>query len=87
MKIYYVWMSHYDGDHDSGYYQSPFFAKREDAEAFLAKVTDRVRTEADKQWYWNSWYNDEPIICEAEVIDTWDGTLHTSDHYYTCTYT
>jgi hypothetical protein len=87
MKIYYVWMSHYDGDHESGYYQSPLFARREDAEAFLAKVIDRERTDEDKQWYWDPWYCGEPIICEAEVIDTWDGTLHTSDTYYTSTFT
>jgi hypothetical protein len=87
MKIYYVWMSHHDGDHESGYYQSPFFERLVDAEAFLAKVTDRERTQKEKQWHWDPSYGNPPIICQAEVIEIWDGKLHASDRYYTSTHT
>lgn len=84
MKIYYVYKSYYDGDHDHGYWQSPFFLKRENAKSFFEKVKDKWWSETD------GFYDKElcyPSINEVEVMegsvdpgpeeDTWLNIIYT----------
>ena len=93
-KAYCVKAHYFDGDHDHGFYESPLFAKREDAEQFLVAL--QVVAEAapgaidcDKQWWWeDAW--DRPnrgYIIEHEISDSWDGELKSADEYLYITHT
>ncbi|MGB9663004.1 MAG: hypothetical protein ACPL5F_13485 [Moorellaceae bacterium] len=93
MKVYQVKMNYFDGDHDHGYYQSPLFLKREDAEAFKQKLIELAKTNEDdnriwwSQWGWDTVGPEEAYITEIEVIDNWDGVIKPADDYLHITYT
>lgn len=90
MKIYQVRMSYFDGDHDHGYYESPLFAKREDAEAFRQALIN-VPEDDERRWWsdevWKSVGAEESYIVEHEVIENWDGVLLSADKYLHITWT
>lgn len=75
MKIYYIYKTYDSGDHEKGYYMSPFFTTREAAQKFLDAVIAKNKegTEYEENEY--GWYSDEyghvtdPHLVEADVLN------------------
>ena len=87
MKVYRVTKDYFDGDHDHGIYQSPLFAKKEDAEAFAALVGENA--DENKQWWTETDRTEcsDPYIEELEVLDGFDGNVDNARRYLTITFT
>jgi len=88
MKVYRVVKAFYDGDHIHGQYESPFFARRQDAEQFRAAVTPGASYDP-RHWVTDDGLDrDSPPVVEAiQVVEVWDGTVHEARVYLGITYT
>lgn len=92
MKVFVVVGMYYAG-HEHGYYQSPFFARREDAEAFLAALGREASSTGNGRKAWWSPIGvaldgeREADIEEIDVLPQWDGELKDSDEYLHITWT
>ncbi len=70
MKVYNVTKSYFDGDHDHGYYESPYFATLELAEEFLAKIVatkEKHYPDPDYEKFWETdcySVDSDPVIVE-----------------------
>jgi hypothetical protein len=94
MKVYRVIMPYFDCDHDHGYYESPLFLRREDAEAFRQALIDIANQDPYDKRVWSSddgsWEGLGPkdaYIEESEVIEVWDGTVKPAGEYLRITWT
>jgi len=88
MKVYRVVKPFFDGDHEHGAYESPFFARRQDAEQFRDAVTPGAIYDP-RHWVTDGGLDsDNPPVVEAiEVVEAWDGILHGAKVYLRITYT
>ena len=86
----------YSNDDEFGFYESPLFAKREDAERFLAALqavagSDPMVGDNDaKQWWWEGDFCPGPnrgYLVKREILDSWDGELKRAKEYLHITYT
>lgn len=86
--MFQVTKDYFDGDHDHGSYQSPYFETLDEAEAFKKAVWD----DADDQHKWYSYYDDysnefaEPVISEVKA-EKFNGEIKTASSYLEITYT
>jgi len=94
MKVYQVTKSYFDGDHDHGYYRSPLFATREEAEKFLNMVMatkDKAYPDPDvKKWWWtDGWPCDDEVlvISGIKVLTECPKEIDNADDYLIITYT
>jgi hypothetical protein len=91
VKIYQVRMSYFDGDHDHGYYESPLFARKEDAEAFKQALVNAPEDDPRRWWSDMGWSGgagpEEAYIVEIEVCENWDGILESAEEYLHITWT
>ena len=92
MKVYRVTASYYSGDHEAGYYQSPMYAKREDAEGFKAALLEK-RDGWDINWSVGHSFStpeqdaDYIRVEEMEVLEAFDGEIKKAREYLHVTYT
>jgi hypothetical protein len=94
MKVYRVRMPYFDGDHDHGYYESPFFLKKEDAEAFKQALIEVYKQDPYDERVWDSddgsWEGmgpEDAYIDEIEIVENWDGVLQSAKKYLHITWT
>ncbi len=94
MKVYRIVMPYFDGDHKHGYYESPCFLRKEDAEAFRQALTafDEQDMYDKRTWRsddgsWEGMGPKDADIREEEVIEKWDGTIEPSEKYLHITWT
>jgi len=84
-KVYRVVMPYFDGDHSHGFYESPLFARREDAERFLQALI--ALPTGDKRRWWTdagsfgAGPEEAAWIEELEVVEHWDGNLKPAKDY------
>jgi len=88
-KVYQVKMPYYDDDHDHGYYASPLFATKKDAENFLNAL--KALPDSDgRKWHTHLGMEvfgpEHAYIDEMEVVK-WDGTIKGREEYLVITYT
>jgi len=89
-KVYRVVMPYFDGDHSHGFYESPLFARREDAERFLQALI--ALPARDKRRWWTddgsfgAGTEDAARIEELEIVEHWDGNLRPAEDYMRITW-
>lgn len=87
--MFQVTKDYFDGDHDHGSYQSPYFETLEEAEAFKRAVWD----DADDQHKWYSNEDDlgeefaEPVISEVKRSKFVAEEVRSARSYLEITYT
>ena len=88
MKVYRVVRPFYDGDHEHGAYESPLFARRQDAERFKAAVTPGAHYDP-RHWVTDDGLNSDspPVVEELEVVKAWNGIVLEAQLYLWITYT
>ena len=94
MKVYQVTKRFWDDNHEHGYYQSPVFATRELAEAFVKAIKEHPNQTLywwwdfrDEDWAGNPALND-PEIEEWEIHESFDPSeLKEAGAYLNITYT
>ena len=94
MKIYQLRMSYSDGDHDHGYWESPYFATREACEQFK-KALLALPDGDSRKWGTHTWsfYSDtDPIdeyscITEIEIQEAFSGELPPRESMLVITHT
>jgi len=84
-------MAYFDGDHDHGEYESPTFAREEDANAYLAAMR-ALPDDDERKWSTDDGtYGENKLpyagVSPVEVVDQWDGVLLPSKKCLTITYT
>ena len=93
MKVYQVVMPYYDGDHEHGYYMSPLFKTKDDAESFL-KALSEMNSNDKRKWETCSLdfdlakIEDKAYIEELEIHEFSDDfEIKEAEHYLHISYT
>jgi len=90
MKVYQLRMGYFDGDHDHGIWESPLFARREDAESFQAELIAMDKREERSWWSDAGMITEGPegaYIVEIEVIENFNGHIPAMDSMLRIFYT